>query len=281
MTASTDDPHPGSARRLLSTRVRVPGARLHAWTHPGPAHSTEPPVVLVHGLGVSGRYLLPLARELAALRPVHVPELPGHGRSTRARSPLDVPALAAALLGWMDTAGVGQAVLVGQSMGCQVVLELAARHPARVRGLVLVAPTPDPGTRTVPRAFLRLLADVPRERIALVPVVAADYLLAGPRLILAEYRAMRGHRLEEAMRAVREVGMPCAVVRGEHDPVVGAAWAAHVARQCGAPPPVTVTGAGHAVQHSAPRAVSAVVRDVLRDVVRENEPAGARTMTGG
>src|SRR5213593_2730802 len=60
------------------------------------------PVVLVHGYGVSGRYMLPLARSLAPFVSVFAPDLPGYGRSQRPPSPLGVADLAAALAGWLD-----------------------------------------------------------------------------------------------------------------------------------------------------------------------------------
>jgi pimeloyl-ACP methyl ester carboxylesterase len=67
-------------------------ARVSAGGAPGAV-----PVVCVHGLGVSGRYLMPTARELAADHPTFVPDLPGYGRSAKPPRPLDVPGLAAAL----------------------------------------------------------------------------------------------------------------------------------------------------------------------------------------
>ena len=41
------------------------------------------PFVLVHGVGVSGRYMLPVARVLARDHSVYVPDLPGYGKSGR------------------------------------------------------------------------------------------------------------------------------------------------------------------------------------------------------
>ena len=47
---------------------------------------------------------------------------------------------AADVLATLDRAGIDSCVLVGASMGGRVALELAAAYPARVLGLVLVAP---------------------------------------------------------------------------------------------------------------------------------------------
>jgi pimeloyl-ACP methyl ester carboxylesterase len=48
------------------------------------------PVILLHGLAVSHRYLMPLAARLADHRPVHVVDLPGFGLSGDPGRVLDV-----------------------------------------------------------------------------------------------------------------------------------------------------------------------------------------------
>ena len=52
--------------------------------------------------------------------------------------------LSGALSAWMEGIGVERATLVGNSMGCQVIAELAACHPERVERAVLQGPTMDP-----------------------------------------------------------------------------------------------------------------------------------------
>ena len=51
------------------------------------------PVVLVHGLGVSGTYMLPTAVELAPHYPVFMPDLPGFGKSAKPAHVLTIPEL--------------------------------------------------------------------------------------------------------------------------------------------------------------------------------------------
>ncbi|HVE93173.1 MAG TPA: alpha/beta fold hydrolase, partial [Actinomycetota bacterium] len=85
------------------------------------------PVVVVHGLGLSSRYMERFSRALVGVGPVYAVDLPGFGRSFRPEQPLDVPGLADALVAWMRGAGIGPAVLVGNSLGSQVVLDVAVR----------------------------------------------------------------------------------------------------------------------------------------------------------
>jgi pimeloyl-ACP methyl ester carboxylesterase len=53
-------------------------------------HRPAMPLVLVHGVAVSHRYLMPLAAELSPHHPVHVVDLPGFGLSTKPPKALDV-----------------------------------------------------------------------------------------------------------------------------------------------------------------------------------------------
>jgi len=66
-------------------------------------------------------------------------DLPGHGRS--AGAPLQsVEALADWLHDVLDAANVGEAGIVGHSLGALASLECAARHPGRVQRLALLGP---------------------------------------------------------------------------------------------------------------------------------------------
>ena len=136
---------PPPTSRLISTWTPVRGLRLHALTSAA-APPDAPTVVLVHGVAVSSRYLVPLAEALAPRARVFVPDLPGYGRSDRpAGRDLTVPELADALLDWLDRVGLDRPHLLGNSFGCQVIADLAARHPDRVDRIVLQGPTFDPG----------------------------------------------------------------------------------------------------------------------------------------
>lgn len=225
------------------------------------------PVVLVHGYAMSAAYMTPLGERLAAHRPVLVPELPGHGGSDEHREVTGVEAAAAALDRWMHLEGIPRAALVGNSLGAQVVLAVAERHPARAAAAVLVGPTTPPGLRRTWALVGNLLRDVPTERASLVPVAVRAYLGTGPRRLLRELRALREDRPELRLAAVRAHGVPALVVRGARDPLVPARWGRRLATGLGADE-VVVPGAGHAVHHSRPDVVAAEIERFLRRVER-------------
>jgi 2-hydroxy-6-oxonona-2,4-dienedioate hydrolase len=108
-------------------------------------------VVLVHGLIVSGRYMVPTAELPAAHYRVFVPDPPGFGKSEKPPRTLDVAGLSDSLAAWMGEGGLDRAALVGNPFGCQIIVELAVRHPERVERAVLQGPTTDPQARTALR----------------------------------------------------------------------------------------------------------------------------------
>lgn len=233
------------------------GTRLHAALL-GPPDA--PAVVCVHGLGVSHRYFLPLARALRRDARVAVPDLPGFGRTRGPSRALDVRGLSQALADWLRATGRAGAVLVANSTGCQVAVDLAVHAPDLLGPLVLVGPTVDRRARSLPQQMARLLADAPWERPTLGPVLARDWIACGPR----RYAATFGYVLTDPVeRKLARVPVPTVVVRGARDPVVPRRWAEEVAGALPHGRLVEVPGVGHTVNWSAPERLARIVRPLL------------------
>jgi pimeloyl-ACP methyl ester carboxylesterase len=218
------------------------------------------PVVLVHGLGVSGSYLEPLGKELARSFSVSIPDLPGWGESSRPRRALTLEELAEVLVA-LDRDDRPPA-LVANSLGCQVALALAERHPARARALTLVGPTVDPAYRGMIHHALRLLIGATREQTGLMPVVLRDYFRMGPRRMLATARSALA---DEPERRLPTISAPVLVVRGERDALTTREWA----RRCAALAPrgafVEIAGAAHAAHVSHAEEVAELVERLLAE----------------
>jgi pimeloyl-ACP methyl ester carboxylesterase len=257
---------------LRSVYDVVGGLRIHGLTsgREGAPRATHAPLVFVHGLGVSLRYMEPTMVRLLGEFDVNGIDLPGFGLSDKPSRALDVPELAAALAGWLDTRRVGPAIFVGNSFGCQVIVELASREPQRALGLVLNAPTIDPAHRSMAKMILRVARDAPNEPLRLALIVAQDYLRAGPRRILTTLRHAIAHRIEEQLPAIVAATL---VVCGAHDPVVTVGWASEVARLVGIERPGAagammqcVGDAAHALPFDDPEAFVRIIRSFVVDV---------------
>ena len=122
----------GDVSEWSQHRVRVEGRDLFYRLSTGPADAV--PILHVHGFGISGSYLMPTARLLVRHGVNIVPDLPGYGRSQRRDHTLDIPELADAVLALLDALALPKVVLVGNSMGCPVILEVAHAAPERVDG---------------------------------------------------------------------------------------------------------------------------------------------------
>ncbi|KAA6223129.1 alpha/beta fold hydrolase [Streptomyces albofaciens JCM 4342] len=225
-----------------------------------PPREGRPAMVLVHGLGLSGRYFVPLARRLAAGgATVVVPDLPGNARSRAAehRAP-GVGQCAEALARLHRRLSLGPSVLVANSVGCQVAAALAARHPRLVGRLVLVGPALEPGVSGW-RQCARLVADAPREPLGLLGLAAFDYLVTGPLRCAASF----GHALRDAAGAfegnLSRVRAPTLVVRGAGDTIASGTWTRRVAGLVADGRAGEIPGAAHAAHYGAPDAMAALI----------------------
>ncbi|MGA5133153.1 alpha/beta fold hydrolase [Streptomyces olivoreticuli] len=98
-----------------------------------------PGVLLAHGAGgsIAGNFTT-LIPSLVAHHTVVAADFPGSGATPRA-DVLTADLMADALVAQADAAGLDTFTVIGYSMGTLVSVRLAARHPERVRGLVLTA----------------------------------------------------------------------------------------------------------------------------------------------
>lgn len=230
---------------------------MHAAIH-GPPDA--PTVVCVHGLGCSHRYFGPFARTVVPRARVVAVDLPGFGRSQGIDRTLDLRGLSLALADWLRATARGGSVLVGNSNGCQVVVDLVEHAPELIGPVVLTAPTFDRRARGQVVQTLRLLRDVPRERPSLVLVQARDYLACGPRRFYRTFRYLLHDPIEEKVARLRA---PTLVVRGEHDPVVPRGWAEELAARAPLGRYLEVPDAPHGLNYSAPEGLVRAIGPLL------------------
>jgi pimeloyl-ACP methyl ester carboxylesterase len=105
-----------------------------------------PPIVLLHGLTATRRYVVMGSRALERSRHrVIAYDARGHGRSSAAPDrAYGYEHLARDLEAVLDAAGLRQAILAGASMGAHTAVRFALAQPDRVRALAIITPAFEP-----------------------------------------------------------------------------------------------------------------------------------------
>ncbi len=230
--------------------------------------SVNPPDARVmthlHGFGLSGRYLLPTAELLADEFHTYVPDLPGFGRSGKKGAALDIPDLAHAALRFLDDRGVDKTSIVGNSMGCPVIVELAHRYPERIDRAVLVSPAGGIHNQPLRRAMGQLAKDGGREPRKMITVATPDYLRFGVPSTFKMFKALTQY---PSLQRLLELKIPTLVVLGTRDPLLpGPERIKEVASQDqNHVLLVVLEGAAHAINFSHPRELAHVIRLFMDD----------------
>jgi 2-hydroxy-6-oxonona-2,4-dienedioate hydrolase len=245
--------------KLNSIKTQVGGGVMHAEAG-GAAAAGAPLVILIHGLVVSSRSMIPAAESLAVRCRVYAPDLPGYGRSYKPASLLSLAGLADGLARWMEALNLSSCCLAGNSFGCQVIAEFALRHPDKTGSIVLQGPTVDPEARTLRQQIVRLAINSRREQRSMGPVMVADYWAAGVRRVRHTIKLALTDKIEEKLPRIR---VPALVIRGERDPLVPQDWAEEVARLLPNGTLRVIPKAAHTINYSQPGEFAAAIENFL------------------
>ena len=123
------------SQRWEHQRIRLDWGRLSVYVA-----GEGPPLLLLHGLGGSGRYWAGLAPHLAGSRTLIAPDLAGFGHSDKPVADYSRSFHLDNLDRLLAGLGIaGEVTVAGHSMGGVLAALFAARRPERVDGLALVA----------------------------------------------------------------------------------------------------------------------------------------------
>lgn len=237
------------------------------WSGAAAPDGPEPAYVLVHGIGVSHRYLARLHAALSASAPTYSLDLPGFGGTPKPGRQLSATDYGAFIADALAARGIISYVLVGHSMGVQFAIEAALAAPERPEQLVLMGPVVDSRHKNIPRQSLALFLDgLLAESPSSNWVVFTDYLRCDPRWYLTELPVMMAYPTGERLACV---DVPVLVLRGERDYVAGHDWSLSLAQAVPQGRFVAIPGAGHVAQHLRPDAVAdAILGFVAATAVR-------------
>ena len=232
---------------LLLKRVQVGNHYIdvrHADFKNNPEH-----VILVHGIGVSGRYFVPLAEKFAKTYSVHVMDMPGYGSTPKPKTPLSLVEMAEMINGYMDTVGIERATVVGQSMGCQTVVHFATRYPDRCTKLILIAPTINRKERNGIIQAIRLFQDMFFETLRANLTIIGDYLRMGFVRYVITTRFMLNDQIEKNLARIHTKTL---IIRGSNDPIVPMDWVEYLANPAKHVTTVEISHAAHLVHFTRP-----------------------------
>jgi pimeloyl-ACP methyl ester carboxylesterase/quercetin dioxygenase-like cupin family protein len=254
---------------------------------------TGVPVVLVHGLGLSGALWSRVRDGFGPGYQLILVDLRAAGQ-TRELQPeeLSLERWADDLAGLLAALGIERPVLVGHSLGASIALKFALERPDDVRALVLIG-----ADATLSNLAPRMLASAERiERLGL-PAWVDEYWSQNPPFsarslardpgILDEYRALllandpadyvRQCRAiagaEDLADRLGNIGLPALVLIGDSDDRTLPEHGRHLAERLGDARVVELPDVGHTLPLEAPEAVAAAVSTFLRDVAGGNNRA--------
>ena len=262
--------------------VQVNGARAFAATGGRPFDPGLPVTVFVHGAAfdhtvwkLQARYFAWHGGSVLAV------DLPAHGLSEGPPA-ASIPEMADWLVALLDAAGVGEANLVGHSMGALVVLEAAARHPTRARKLALLGAAP-----AIPVNDLLLDKSAEDDHHALELLTGWGYgrrahygvhkmpgiwmtggglrtlERAAPGVLHTDLVATNGYEGGEAAAAT--VACPALVVIGARDLMTPAKRGRALAGMLAVSTTVVIPGAGHIMLDEEPDRTLDALKDFLVD----------------
>ena len=255
-------------------RVYQRGNVTMAFTeYPGPGSDTRGRTfVLVHGIGMGRIVFHEVAEKLMAHGRVLAVDLPGFGDSPEPGAATSLEETGSEVAGFIrdevfgpvaagaDEAGVlqqrGQVVLIGHSMGTQIVSEVAIHHPEYLEALVLIAPTVNRHERSAAKQAARMMQDVTGEGPKVLLLGIWEYAKTKPRWFINKLRFMLGHQLE---RIAPKISVSTLVLRGETDRVCPRDWVSEIAELIPGAVMDEIDGRGHEAIIRSPEPVASMM----------------------
>jgi pimeloyl-ACP methyl ester carboxylesterase len=269
---------------------------IHGYRRAFRLGGSGPPLLLLHGIGVSSATWLPVLPALAEHFTVLAPDLLGHGASDKPRADYGIGAYACGMRDLLSVLGIERPTVVGHSLGGGVAMQFAYQFPERCARLLLVAsggvgPQVHPALRVLATApgepLLRVMTTGTARRVIrrLRPVLRAtggfgigpdlDHLFGqldslstsdSRRSFVRTLRSVvdrRGQVVTMLDRCYLAEGMPTWILWGGRDGVIPLS---HAARACSAMPGsrlVFFSEAGHFPHEDCPERFVELVREFV------------------
>src|SRR6267378_2765518 len=259
-------------------QLSVKGVDIFIATGGRPFDPSLPAVVMLHGAGFDHSTWALHSRWFAHHGySVLAPDLPAHGRSSgnALATIADMADWTAALL---DAAGAAKARLVGHSMGSLIALETAARHPAKVSALSLIATS---AAMTVGPDLLKAAEANDRSAIDMVSIWGLGFqaelggslapglwMHSGAQRVLEQCRPgvlfndlSACNAYQGALAAAAQITVPTTFILGERDMMTPAKAGKMLAAALPNARTIILRGAGHMMMAERPDELLAALQD--------------------
>ena len=250
-------------------RVTAPDGQVLAYEVGGPAEpdpADGPPVVFLHGT-LANRFAFRKVRPwFDQRRRVVLTVLRGHGEDEQRALPADYGLASTEvddLLAILDAEGIDQVDLFAHSTGGSIAVALAARHPHRVRRMVLVEPTLLPLLPLVDRAMAERVA---ADTAAMEATAAGGDHVGALRLLLDFIGGTAWHASDANHARVIDALSPLAELTGPHATALANLDVSEADVRALAPPALLVYGRESAYFESTLAAMLASLRPDVAQV---------------
>jgi pimeloyl-ACP methyl ester carboxylesterase len=226
------------------------------------------PFVLVPGIGVSSAYFERLAPRLNEFGPVHALDLPGFGGVPHPDSAMTIRQYADLLGKVIDDLELEDPIVVGHSMGTQVVADLASRRP-ELSTIVLIGPVVNPNERKVVTQARRFLQASWHEPLSVKVIAIGAYLFCGVKWFSRILPEMMHYRVEDALPRIQAHAL---IIRGEYDAVAPRDWVRTMGDLLPSARLWEIPGAAHSVMHKQAEEVARLCVEHARESAGEPLP---------
>jgi pimeloyl-ACP methyl ester carboxylesterase len=245
-----------------------------------------PALVLLHGLSATHANWEYTVEAFADRWRVVAPDLPGHGRSAKPDAPYTIDFYAGVIRSLGRALGIDEAIVIGNSLGGQIAVELGLAYPVWTRALVLAAPAGRFGAGVqamrwaigaaarpallrvaLPWALTRCVHDPSspvweeRRRILFERLVAEDY----PGFARAITRSLVGS-IAAGRQPLAHLTQPTLLVWGRNDRLVSLSGSRRVLRALPHARLAVLERCGHLPMLEQPQQFNRAVADFLRTV---------------
>jgi pimeloyl-ACP methyl ester carboxylesterase len=186
-------------------------------------------------------------------------DLPGYGKTPKPADVLSIVELAAIVTKVARQLTLERPLILGHSMGCQIVAHSVKDAPQLYSKMILISPTVNASERRLFIQAVRLMEDIFFEPVRAGIIIFTDYMRMGLHRYLVTCRYMLHDQIEETLR---NCPIPVLLVRGQRDVISPSSWIQEL-RDVTSGRVCEIAHGPHAVQLQSPRFLAEICHEFI------------------